>query len=152
MPIFTFFVSVPGSTCSVSKFVVPYWGIKVVCGIGMPYRPYSLCIAWRAGTYDNPMPLSTLSSQSGIINWASILHEPGLCMCIRFCCSCLCTWPSCTIGGWRAMCMNCHERMVRSCTWTVTFCCSVLILHPRNVSPSSTCENYLMQFSISKIL
>ncbi len=61
-------------TWPVAKFIVPYWGDNVDYGIGLSYRPatYSLLyVAWRAGTYDNPITLSTLSPQSRITNRAS---------------------------------------------------------------------------------
>jgi hypothetical protein len=36
------------------KFIVPDWGDIVGSGIGLSYRPSSLCSL--AGRYDNPMP------------------------------------------------------------------------------------------------
>jgi hypothetical protein len=44
-------------------------GDKVDNGIGLSYRPTSLCSL--TGQCDNPMPWSTLSPQSGTMNWAS---------------------------------------------------------------------------------
>jgi hypothetical protein len=49
-------------TNAVAKFLVPEWGDIVDSGIGMSYRPASLCSL--AGRYDNRMPDSTLSPAS----------------------------------------------------------------------------------------
>ncbi len=51
---------------TVAKFIVPDWGDKVDYGIGLSYPPTSLVSL--TGRYDNPMPLSTLSPQSGTMN------------------------------------------------------------------------------------
>ncbi len=48
------------------KIYSPWMGDAVDSGIGMSYRPASLCSL--AGRYDNPMPESTLSPQSGTMN------------------------------------------------------------------------------------
>ncbi len=41
-------------------------------GIGLSYRPGSLCVLCSlAGRYNNPMPQSTLSTESGIMNLAT---------------------------------------------------------------------------------
>jgi hypothetical protein len=49
----------------VAKFIAPeYTGYIVDSGIGLMYKPASLCSL--AGRHDNPMPKSTLSPQSGI--------------------------------------------------------------------------------------
>jgi hypothetical protein len=42
-----------------AKFLVPDWGDIVDVGIGLPYRPASLC--GLVGRYDNLMPESTIS-------------------------------------------------------------------------------------------
>jgi hypothetical protein len=55
--------------CSVAKFVVTRKGNIVDSGIGLSYRPASLCSL--AGRYVNPMPESTLSHQSGTTNLAT---------------------------------------------------------------------------------
>ncbi len=47
-------------------------GDIVDSGIGLSNRPASLCNL--AGRYDNPMPESTLSSQSGTMNLATAFH------------------------------------------------------------------------------
>jgi hypothetical protein len=54
---------------SLAKFIVPERGDIVDFGIGLSYRPASLCSL--AGRYDNPMLESTLSPQSGTVNLAS---------------------------------------------------------------------------------
>jgi hypothetical protein len=54
---------------AVAKFLVPDWGYKVDCGIGLSYWPASICSL--AGRYDYPMPQWTLSPQSWTKNWAS---------------------------------------------------------------------------------
>ncbi len=56
---------------AVDKFIGPYWGDKVDYGIGLSYRPATLCSLMVQ--YNNPMPLSTLSRQSGTMNWAPVL-------------------------------------------------------------------------------
>jgi hypothetical protein len=57
---------------TVAKFIVPYCRDKFDRGIGFSYRPASLC--GLTSRYDSPKPLSTLSSQSGIMNWGSDTH------------------------------------------------------------------------------
>ncbi len=52
----------------VAKFVVPEWEYIVDSGIGLSYRPASLCSL--ADRLDNPMPESTLSAKSGTKNLA----------------------------------------------------------------------------------
>jgi hypothetical protein len=57
---------------SVSKFIVPDWGIKlttVVVGTGPPACSLT-------GRFDNPLPKLTLSPQSGTMNLASDLATP----------------------------------------------------------------------------
>jgi hypothetical protein len=51
------------------EFIVPKWVDKVDSGIGLSYRPASLCSL--AGRCDNPMSESTLSPQSGTMNLAT---------------------------------------------------------------------------------
>ncbi len=61
----------------VAKFIaLEYIGYIVDSGIGFLYRPASL--SCRTGG-DNPMPESTLSPQSGTINWLQLtdIKESG---------------------------------------------------------------------------
>ncbi len=50
-----------------SQIHSPWLGDKVDSGIGLSYRPASLC-SQLAGRYDNPLPESTIFSQSGTMN------------------------------------------------------------------------------------
>ncbi len=56
--------------CTVAKFIVPEWGDEVDFGTGLSFRPANLYSL--AGRCDNPMPGSTLSSQSGTMNLATV--------------------------------------------------------------------------------
>ncbi len=60
----------------VAKFIVPYWGIKSTTALGCRTNLCSLM-----GRYDNHMPQSTLSPQSGTMNRAS----DGYCRLGRHC-------------------------------------------------------------------
>ncbi len=58
---------------TVAKFIVPEWGDIVDSGIGLSYWPVRLCSL--VGQYANHMPESTLSLQSGTMNWLLIKIE-----------------------------------------------------------------------------
>jgi hypothetical protein len=57
-----------------SQIISPRMGDIVDSGIGLPYRPASLCS--QAVRYDNLTPESTLSPQSGTVNLATGVESP----------------------------------------------------------------------------
>jgi hypothetical protein len=62
-----------GRMLPVAKFIVQDWEAIADFGIGSSYRPSRL--HKLKGRYDNPMPESTISLQSGTKNWASLLSH-----------------------------------------------------------------------------
>jgi hypothetical protein len=62
--------------CPEAQFLVSDSGDIVDSGIGLSYRPAG--ISSLAGRYDNPMPESTISPQSGTKNIDTALHLKGV--------------------------------------------------------------------------
>jgi hypothetical protein len=70
------------SRSPVAKFIVPVLGDIVDSGIGLSYRPASLCNP-LAGRYNNPMPELILSPPSVTMNLATVLQLEFECrLCI----------------------------------------------------------------------
>jgi hypothetical protein len=70
----SFSVAGPGRTLdhTIAEFIVPVWGDKVNCGIGLLYR--TACVHRLKGSYDNPLPKLTISFSQGLWIWPLTRH------------------------------------------------------------------------------